>query len=47
MKPSFFDALTAGELEDSVLLVLAQEHAGGEYVAGALNLIGDDCVYGR
>ena len=30
-----------------VLLVLARDGADGAYVAGALNLIGDDCIYGR
>ena len=32
-------------LKDSILLVLAKKN--GQYVAGALNLIGSDCLYGR
>ena len=32
-------------LRDSVLLVLAEKN--GQYVAGALNFIGSDCLYGR
>jgi len=32
-------------LKDSVLLVLAEKD--GQYVAGALNFIGSDCLYGR
>ncbi len=33
------------DLKDSVLLVLAEKN--GQYVAGALNFIGSDCLYGR
>jgi uncharacterized protein len=32
-------------MADRVLLVMA--HRGGRYVAGALNMIGGDCLYGR
>lgn len=41
---SFFSML--GErMGDQILLMLAQH--GGKTIAGALNLIGDDCLYGR
>ena len=40
----FFSRLGA-TMGDRVLLVLAKQH--GRYIAGALNLIGDDCLYGR
>jgi predicted N-acyltransferase len=40
----FFSMLGA-TMADRVLLVLARH--GGRYVAGALNLIGDDALYGR
>ena len=33
------------DLKDSILLVLAEKD--GQYVAGALNFIGSDCLYGR
>ena len=33
------------DLKDSILLVLAEKN--GQYVAGALNFIGSDCLYGR
>jgi len=40
----FFSVL--GErMADKVLLILARK--GGRWIAGALNLIGDDCLYGR
>ena len=41
---AFFDRLHA-TLRDRVVLVLAREH--GEFVAGALNLLGADTLYGR
>eukprot|EP00968_Pinguiococcus_pyrenoidosus_P020234 scaffold2325_cov257-Pinguiococcus_pyrenoidosus.AAC.4 len=34
-------------MSDRVLLVVAEENDTGELVAGALNLIGEDCIYGR
>lgn len=35
-------------MSDKVLLVMAEEDtAGGQIVAGALNLIGSDALYGR
>jgi predicted N-acyltransferase len=41
---AFFSRL--GEtMADRVLLVMARRH--GRWIAGALNLIGDDCLYGR
>ncbi len=40
----FFMSLNKN-LKDSVLLVLAEKD--GQYVAGALNFIGADCLYGR
>ena len=45
LKRPFFDAL-GEQMPESVVLVLAED-AEGELVAGALNLIGEDCVYGR
>ncbi|MBS0332982.1 MAG: N-acetyltransferase [Proteobacteria bacterium] len=44
----FFSELGA-RMADRVLLVMARrpERAGGRWIAGALNLIGDDCLYGR
>ena len=33
------------DLKNSILLVLAEKD--GQYVAGALNFIGSDCLYGR
>ncbi len=41
---TFFDEIGA-RLADRILLVMAED--GGEMVAGALNLIGEDAVYGR
>ena len=41
---SFFSLLGEG-LADRVLLVMARRE--GRWIAGALNLIGDDCLYGR
>jgi predicted N-acyltransferase len=41
---AFFSMLGA-RMADRVLLVMARRH--GRWVAGALNLIGDDCLYGR
>ena len=40
-------ARPSSSLKDRVMLVLAVEESSGELIAGALNLIGDDCVYGR
>jgi uncharacterized protein len=40
----FFTRLSA-TMGERVLLVLAKQH--GSYIAGALNLIGDECLYGR
>jgi len=45
LKRSFFDMIGRTMLEH-VLLVLAED-SEGELVAGALHLIGNDCVYGR
>jgi len=42
----FFNRL-GGSMSDRVLLVVAEENDTGELVAGALNLIGEDCIYGR
>ncbi len=41
---SFFDHVGAA-MADRVLLVMAK--AGGRYIAGAINFIGDDALYGR
>ncbi|MBN9319166.1 MAG: N-acetyltransferase [Caulobacterales bacterium] len=41
---AFFSALNA-RMADKVLLLLARR--GGRWIAGALNLIGPDCLYGR
>jgi predicted N-acyltransferase len=41
---AFFTELSAG-MADRVLLVMAKRD--GRYIAGALNLIGDDALYGR
>ena len=41
---AFFD-LISGSMSDSIVLFLA--YRGGQPVAGALNLLGPDCLYGR
>jgi predicted N-acyltransferase len=40
-----FFSLLGERMADRVLLVMARRN--GQYIAGALNLIGDDCLYGR
>lgn len=40
-----FFSLVGERMGEQVVLVLAKK--GGRYVAGALNFIGDDCIYGR
>jgi predicted N-acyltransferase len=40
-----FFSLLGERMADRVLLVMARR--GGRWIAGALNLIGDDCLYGR
>jgi predicted N-acyltransferase len=40
-----FFSLLSETLGERVLLILARRH--GRWIAGALNLIGDDCLYGR
>lgn len=40
-----FFSLIGETMADRVLLILARQ--GGQYVAGALNFIGGDCLYGR
>jgi predicted N-acyltransferase len=40
-----FFSLLGERMADRVLLILARRH--GRWIAGALNLIGDDCLYGR
>ena len=40
----FFMSLNKN-LKDCILLILAEKN--GQYVAGALNFIGSDCLYGR
>ena len=40
-----FFSLLGERMADRVLLVMAAQ--GGRWIAGALNLIGDDCLYGR
>jgi predicted N-acyltransferase len=40
-----FFSLLSERMADRVLLILARK--GGRWIAGALNLIGDDCLYGR
>ena len=40
-----FFSLLSERMADKVLLVLARQH--GRWIAGALNLIGGDCLYGR
>ena len=41
---AFFSMLNA-RMADKVLLIMARR--GTRWIAGALNLIGDDCLYGR
>ncbi|HWW25287.1 MAG TPA: GNAT family N-acetyltransferase [Caulobacter sp.] len=41
-----FYSLLGQRMADKVLLILARR-PGGPWIAGALNLIGDDCLYGR
>jgi predicted N-acyltransferase len=40
-----FFSLLGERMADQVLLILARRH--GRWIAGALNLIGDDCLFGR
>lgn len=40
-----FFSLVGERMGEQIVLVLAKK--GGRYVAGALNFIGDDCIYGR
>jgi predicted N-acyltransferase len=40
-----FFSLVGERMGDRVVLVMARK--GGRYVAGALNFLGDDCLYGR
>jgi predicted N-acyltransferase len=40
-----FFTLVGAELADRILLVMAKR--GGRYIAGAINFIGDDALYGR
>jgi hypothetical protein len=40
----FFDVIGA-TMADRILLVMARQ--GGDYVAGAINFLGDDAIYGR
>jgi len=40
-----FFSLLGERMADRVLLVMARR--GGQWIAGALNLIGEDCLYGR
>ena len=40
-----FFSLLGERMADRVLLIMAQRH--GRWIAGALNLIGGDCLYGR
>ena len=40
-----FYSLLSERMAERVLLVLARQ--GGQWIAGALNLLGDDCLYGR
>ena len=40
-----FFSLLGDRMADRTLLILARR--GGRWIAGALNLIGDDCLYGR
>ena len=40
-----FFSLLGEQMADRVLLIMARR--AGQWVAGALNLIGDDCLYGR
>jgi predicted N-acyltransferase len=45
-----FFSLLGERMADRVLLVMARRpdgRGGGRWIAGALNLIGDDCLYGR
>jgi len=42
-----FFTLLGQRMADKVLLVVAEEEKTGELVAGALNMIGGDCLYGR
>lgn len=41
---AFFDLIGAA-MADRILLVMAKQ--GGDYVAGAINFLGDDAIYGR
>ena len=40
-----FFSMLGERMADKVLLIMAKR--GGRWIAGALNLLGDDCVYGR
>ncbi|MFC3069756.1 GNAT family N-acetyltransferase [Phenylobacterium soli] len=40
-----FFSMLGERMADRVLLIMARRH--GRWIAGALNLIGDDCLYGR
>ncbi|MGL6043240.1 MAG: GNAT family N-acetyltransferase, partial [Sandaracinobacteroides sp.] len=40
-----FFSLIGERMPDRIMLVMARR--GGRYVAGALNFLGDDCLYGR
>ncbi|KAL1504592.1 hypothetical protein AB1Y20_008377 [Prymnesium parvum] len=46
LKPGFFAAVTAA-MREQILLVVAEDSRSGELVAGALNFVGSDCIYGR
>ncbi|MHC8509343.1 MAG: GNAT family N-acetyltransferase [Rhodospirillales bacterium] len=45
--PEEFFPMLGARMADKVLLVIAEPESGGDPVAGALNLIGHDTLYGR
>uniref|UniRef100_A0A7S4C1F6 GNAT family N-acetyltransferase n=1 Tax=Chrysotila carterae TaxID=13221 RepID=A0A7S4C1F6_CHRCT len=47
LKRSFFDEISGSDLGESVMLIVAELADTGELVAGALNFIGADCIFGR
>ncbi|KAJ1478349.1 hypothetical protein T484DRAFT_1817857, partial [Baffinella frigidus] len=47
MAEEAFFSLLSRDMADNVLLIMAEEESTGEWVAGALNLVGGDCIYGR
>ena len=46
LKPGFFAGL-GGSTLDSLLLIVAEDVTSGEMVAAALNVVSEECIYGR